>query len=78
MATAVFKTRFVKEITLKDRDFEAFSEESTKASEALNKLVNNPWLYLASLKITVETVIEPDPNLNEEFWINVATGKWNG
>lgn len=51
--------------------------DSIKVIERSIKVLNkNPWVSITDIKIDVSVTTMPDPNLNEDFWISVATGDY--
>ena len=71
-------TTYSKAAILKDGDYDQFSEDSIRIGNAMSNVIENPWTRVVSLQTVVTVVVEPDPNLNEDFWLSVALGDWNG
>lgn len=70
-------TKYHKEIVLQGGDYDRFTDDTKLTTAAVNKILTNPWTRVVSLKTVVTLVVEPDPNLNEDFWLNVALEKYN-
>lgn len=57
-----------------NKDYYKFSKKSEVVGDRINKILDNPWLNTVSLQTVITLVVEPDPNLSEDFWLNIALG----
>ena len=71
-------TTYRKGVALKDGDYDQFNLDTMKVTNSIGKVIMNPWTRVVSLETMVTLKVEPDPNLTEEFWLEVALERYEG